>query len=460
MKIGTADQQACCAAVERNLACIQILDSERDRRRAKLGVGLMNSRQEFDLSQHGGLTMGLGLDTGPVPAAPYFSPSFFEGEKKRIFERAWLIVCREEELPDPGSYIVKDISPTEVSALITRSKAGAIQAFHNTCSHRGSQVAIEPQGRASRFVCPYHKWSYGNDGALLGVPDESNFFDLDKKKCGLTKIHTETWEGWVFINLAEPPEVSLEEYLGDFKSYFEGFNYRGVENPIVLEADLAANWKIVGDAFVETYHIPAIHPETLNPAFTSRDNPFGRLIDAKIFGPHRTVSMFGNPAYELDPANKVEALAAELGEVGSVIAAATVEDAAEYLNHPAINPTGSNSWSMDVNHVFPHVQIDSGPGHFWVHQFWPIAADRCRYEGRFYMVKPKSMVERFIQEMYITRVQTAICEDLASVERTHRGLRSGGKTHLQMQDSEIALRHHIDQCIKWVAAETVREALA
>lgn len=416
--------------------------------------------KEFDLDRRGNLTEKNGLSTGPVPVKPYSCPKFFELEKTQIFERAWLLVCREEELPEPGSFVVKDIPPTSVNALITRTSAGRIQAFHNTCSHRGSQVVYESEGRQSRFVCPYHRWTYKSDGELVGIPDESNFFDLDKKQCGLTKIHTELWEGWVFINLARKPEVSLKKYLGDFAPYFEGFEYLGADSPIIIEADLEANWKVLSDAFIETYHIACIHPGTLKDAFTSSDNPFGRLIDADIYGPHRTVSMFGNPDYAVDPENRVEAFAAGLGETGNVISAATKSETAKYLSHGAVNPSGSGAWSMDVNHIFPHVQIDSGPGGFWVHWFWPISVNRSRYEGRFYMARPGDFTARFIQELYISRLVTAIAEDVTSMQKTQKGLESGGKDFMLLQDSEMAIRHHVDQCVKWVEADTVQEALS
>lgn len=416
--------------------------------------------QEFDLGGRGRLTEDAGLGTGPVPIAPYHCPEFFEREKAQIFERAWLLICREEELPEPGSFFVKDILPTRVNALITRAANGRIQAFHNTCSHRGSQIVYASEGKQSRFVCPYHRWTYRNDGELIGITDEANFFNVDKKACGLEKIHTRVWEGWVFINLAREPEVSLEEYMGDFRNYFEGFQYLGADSPVVFEAELDVNWKVLSDAFVEAYHIPSIHPGTLKDTFSGDCNPHGRLIDAQLFGAHRRVSMYGNPAYQSDPTNRVEGLAARLAETTSVLAPAARDDVARYLDHPAVNPTRSGNWSMDVNHVFPHVQIDAGHGGFWAHWFWPISANRSRYEGRFYMAKADDFATRLIQELYISRVYTAICEDVTSMRRTQRGLESGGKQSMILQDSEIAIRHHIDQCIKWVDAPTVREALA
>jgi phenylpropionate dioxygenase-like ring-hydroxylating dioxygenase large terminal subunit len=411
-------------------------------------------------ASRGNLTIHAGLQTAPVPLAPYRSAEFFALERDRVFGRAWLIAGRVEELPHAGDFVVKQIDPCQVSALITHAKGGHIQVFHNSCSHRGSEIVSDQQGHRPRFVCPYHNWTYSIDGTLVGIPDQTNFFDIDKKKCGLRAIATAIWEGWIFINLSPEPEVSLATFLGDLAHHLAGFQYQGVDTPVVFTAELDANWKVVSDAFIESYHIPFIHPETIGSTFASRSNPFARLLSAKMMGPHRAVSMFGNSQYEADTNNQVEMLAREAGPTGSVIAAASTEKAAQFLAHKSVNPTGAKDWSMDVNHVFPHTQIDSGPGGFWTHQFWPLSPNKSRYEGRFYMQKAQTMRERFQQELYVARVAEVILEDLGNVARTQRGIDGGGQMFMQLQDSEIAIRHSVKQVMRWVEADTVEAALA
>jgi len=414
----------------------------------------------FSLESRDTLTEDAGLPTTPVPLEPYRSQEFFEREREQVFRRAWLLMARVEELPEPGDYVVKDVPPCKVSVLITHSKSGKIQGFYNSCSHRGSKVTLEHSGKAGRFVCPYHKWTYSNEGDLLRIPDEANFFNVDKEKCGLTPIATDVWDGWVFINLQPQPEVSLEEFMGPMKDHMAGMAYLGASNPVVFKAKLDANWKVVSDAFIETYHIPCIHPETIGSTFASHINPYARLLDAKVFGPHQAVSMFGNAEYQLDPKNKAEMLGHSGGEAGSVIAAASKEGAARHIAHPAVNPTHSTHWSMDVNLIFPHVHIDCGPGGFWTHYFWPLSPNTSLYEGRFYMEKAKNMRERYLQELYINRVADVILEDLVNVARTQEGIDSGGKTVMQLQDSEVGIRHSTLSVIKWVESDSVKEALA
>jgi phenylpropionate dioxygenase-like ring-hydroxylating dioxygenase large terminal subunit len=401
-----------------------------------------------------------GLGTGPVPTEPYRSSEHFELERTRIFARSWLLVAREEEVAEPGDFVRKAVEICAASIILTRGKNGKVAAFHNTCSHRNNQLVIEERGRANRFICRYHNWTYGNDGKLLGIPDEASFFGIDKAACGLSKVACETWEGWVFINLQAEPEVGLVEFLGDFAGFLSGIVYQNAGNPIIVQADLDCNWKVISDAFSESYHIPAIHPQTIGATFSSKDNPFAHILDARFFGPHRFVSMYGNPAYVPPEANKVERLAAGGGDTGSVIAAADSLQAASFLAHPSINPTRSNNWAMDVNHIWPNTHIDTGPGGFWTHQFWPLAVDKTRHEVRFYVPAIASARERFQQEAYVCRVIEVLLEDLSNVARTQRGLASRAKDAMQLQDNEILIRHQSQQVEKWVAAGSVAEALS
>jgi phenylpropionate dioxygenase-like ring-hydroxylating dioxygenase large terminal subunit len=405
-------------------------------------------------------THSLGLSTDPVPLDPYRSADYFARERERVFRRAWLLLGRVEEVPNVGDFAVKTVDPDSVSVLCTHGKDGAIRTFYNSCSHRGSQVVSQPRGSATRFACPYHKWTYSNDGALIAIPDESSFFKLEKKRCGLSQIATSVWEGWIFVNLSPEPEIPLREFLGGFADYLKGLHYLAAPSPIVVTAILEANWKVVSDAFIESYHIPAIHPNTIATTFSSAENPFAHLLDAETYGPHRRVSMYGNPEYATGEMRRVEKLAFSAMATGSVIAAAGTTDAERFLAHRAVNPTRSKAWSMDVNHVFPNTHIDCGPGGFWTHQFWPLTENRTRYEVRFYVPHATSVRERFQQELFICRVIEIVLEDLVNVARTQRGIDSGGKTVMQLQDNEVGIRHSLEQVEKWVNSASVAQALA
>ena len=405
-----------------------------------------------------------GMPLDPVPLEPYRSPEFFERERERVFARSWLMIAREEEVPNPGDYVVKPVEIANASIVITRSKSGAVKAFYNSCAHRGSEVVTDQKGRASRFVCPYHLWTYTNDGNLVGVPDEAAFFGIDKSKCGLAPVTMDVWEGYVFINFQREPEVSLREFLGPLADQIAGVPYAFADNSFLVRAEINANWKVVSDAFLESYHIPAIHPETIGTTFSSGDNPHARLLDARILGQHAFVSMYGNPSFALEERHKIDRIAQKLGDAGgdagSVISAGTLDEMADFLAHPTVNPTKAGGWSMDSVYIFPNVHINWGPGGFWIHHYWPIAHNRTRHETRFFLARPQTTRQRFQQELYVARVIEVIAEDVSNTERTQRGLINPGRTHMQLQDNEIAIRHVINRILHWVNADTMKEAVA
>src|SRR3546814_2582320 len=121
-------------------------------------------------------------------------------ERENLFKRAWLTVGRVEQLPEKGSFFTKTIEIWNAPIVVTRGSDDRIQAFYNVCAHRGNQVVLTERGRASRFSCNYHNWVYRNDGSLMGVPDEANFFALDTKK--RSEEHTSELQSLMRISYA------------------------------------------------------------------------------------------------------------------------------------------------------------------------------------------------------------------------------------------------------------------
>jgi phenylpropionate dioxygenase-like ring-hydroxylating dioxygenase large terminal subunit len=400
------------------------------------------------------------LGQGPVPTAPYWSQSHFELERDQVFKRAWLCLGRVEQLPQPGSFFVQEIEVAKVSALITRDKSDQIRAFHNVCSHRNRKLVMEERGEATTFVCAYHNWSYRNDGSLLGVPDRRNFFDLDLKDCGLTPIACETWEGWIFINLQREPEVTLDEFLGAAKDDLAGIPFMHTNSFVEYEAVVDANWKVIADAFAETYHIPALHAKSLGPTFSSKANPFSRPLDARTWGPHRGMSCYGNPDYQIPDNAAVERLAYSSAKTGNTLSADDLDATSDLRNHPAINPTGADTWAVDLVWLLPHFHFHVSPGGFWTHHFWPISVNQTRWVARFYVPEPTTIRQRFQQEQFISRLTDILLEDVGNSITMQQGLDSGAKDVMYLQDGEVLIRHSIHHLQKWIEAASVRDALA
>jgi phenylpropionate dioxygenase-like ring-hydroxylating dioxygenase large terminal subunit len=406
------------------------------------------------------ITRVAGLDTGPVPCKPYYDPAYFELERENLFKRAWLTIGRIEQLPEPGSFVTKFIEIWNAPIFVTRDKDDHIQAFYNVCAHRGNQVVLEARGKAGRFSCGYHGWTYRNSGELVGIPDEANFYGVEKQNCGLRKIATAVWEGWIFINHQPEPEVSLETFLGGFGKAFTGMVWGNSDKSILFEAHLNANWKVIADAFAETYHIPVIHPATIGTTFSNKLNPHSRPISAEFWGPHRQVSTFGDPDYAPPTHAKVEQMAYADFDNGNVLGAAQTADTEAFRAHPAVNPTRSKHWAVDVTWAFPNFHIDLSPGGFWSHRFWPVSANLTRWEAEFHIPDALSARQRLQQELYVARLAEILLEDVTNTERTQRGIESGAFEYMQLQDGEVMIRHSLHHVDKWVKAKTVAEALA
>jgi phthalate 3,4-dioxygenase subunit alpha len=202
---------------------------------------------------------------GMIPAHIYNDREIFELEKERLFSRAWIFVGHESEVAQPGDYVVRRV--LEDSFIIARDEEGQVRALFNMCLHRGMQVCRAEMGNASHFRCPYHGWSYRNDGRIAGLPfhheaygGEAGFRRKGQRLLQAPKIGI--YNGMIFISLAAtaPP---LEEFLGDFRFYLDFYTRQsgsGIELYGPQRWRIKANWKIGAENFAgDMYHTPHTH---------------------------------------------------------------------------------------------------------------------------------------------------------------------------------------------------------
>lgn len=373
------------------------------------------------------------LGTAPVPIEPCISQEYFDLERERLFKKVWLNVGRVEELPNPGDFFVRDIAVARASILVVRSVDGQVRAFHNVCSHRGNKVCWEQSGHCHRvFSCKYHGWGYGLDGTLQVVPDESQFHELGKETNGLTPVAHGICGGFIFVNLSPQPSESLDQYLGDFKSRLEGYPFEEMSTFARYEAEIKVNWKVAVDAFLEPYHAAFVHKRSLANAIPP-GNPYQHIPWMKLYRYHRSQSIEANPAGELTPA---QSLCMQFGGINPKLFPDRTGKFPSFLN-----PGSISTWGGDVNTVFPNFFLDVLLGSLVTYHFWPVAVDRTIFEFRFYHGKPKNAAEAFAQEYSKILYRDVLLEDMGTLEYTQAGLSSGAKTHMQLQDNEIAVRH-------------------
>jgi phenylpropionate dioxygenase-like ring-hydroxylating dioxygenase large terminal subunit len=212
-----------------------------------------------------------------VPVGAYTDRAQWEREMALIYKRLPILVGLTHELPKAGDYQATQI--LDKPLLITRQKDGSVRVMLNVCGHRGALLAADGCGNRSRFSCPYHSWTYANDGKLLGVSGERTFGDVDKSSRALTQLPCYERGGLIFAVLTPGLEVDFAQYLGGMiediaELDFANWHYSG------KRAIHGANWKIAYDGYLEGYHFESAHPETINA------RTYSNIMEFDAHGPH------------------------------------------------------------------------------------------------------------------------------------------------------------------------------
>jgi 3-phenylpropionate/trans-cinnamate dioxygenase alpha subunit len=210
----------------------------------------------------------VSLERGEVDRRIYSDPEIFELEMERIFARAWLFLCHETQIPEPGDFFQSVMGRDNV--LVVRQKDGTVKALLNTCAHRGNAVCRAEEGNAKSFLCTYHGWSYGIDGALKGVPGFKNFYDgeLVKADRGLPPVaQTASYKGFVF-GTNDPTAPPLEQFLGATgRLGLDLLACRGdmAVVPGIQKFIIDCNWKFALDNLFDWYHPQVTHASAFQP---------------------------------------------------------------------------------------------------------------------------------------------------------------------------------------------------
>ena len=204
-----------------------------------------------------------------IPAGRYVDPRFHQLELDHVWRKSWLLAAHIDELPEPGCFMQWENAGQPV--VIVHAESGVVNAFYNTCSHRGAPVVTEQRGQSRRLTCKYHGWSYDHEGELRGIRDPQDFRDFDMSCRGLKTVRCERFGNLVFVNFdAHAP--TLLEWLGPIADEWEEFQFGQCRLASRAIFDLDCNWKIAMEANTEVYHVRSIHPNTVAPILDDRRN--------------------------------------------------------------------------------------------------------------------------------------------------------------------------------------------
>ena len=232
---------------------------------------------------------------GLVSKSRYVSQEFMDLEMERLWPRVWQVACRAEEIAEVGDYLEYMIG--DQSILVVRSDPDTIQAFYNTCLHRGTRLA-DGCGKFAdcEIRCRYHAWRYELDGRVKEIVDEHEFSAIPTN-LRLGEVRVECWGGFVFVNM-DPGAGPLIEFLDPIPGWLGDYRLEDMRFYSHKTTILPANWKVVVDAFNEGYHVQGTHPQIL--AWTDDVN-----MEYEQFGTHAHYGRLPTARRQLRPSPRL-----------------------------------------------------------------------------------------------------------------------------------------------------------
>ncbi|MCE2531074.1 MAG: aromatic ring-hydroxylating dioxygenase subunit alpha [Acidimicrobiia bacterium] len=290
-----------------------------------------------------------------LPPACYTSEEFLAFERQAIFERDWLCIGHEGQIPNVGDYFCVQLFEEPLVAV--RGTDDLVRVMSSVCRHRGMVVA-EGSGHGANFRCPYHFWVYGLDGQLLGAPAMEQRADFDKSCLGLPQLKTEFWNGFIFVSFNDeaPPLVPT---LGGLDGILRNYHLSGT---VWIDGghfdDLPWNWKVMLENFVDGYHNNRLHSGIgdVMPCSDATFVPFDPERDNHISRSNRTLrqdasfNLTREPLFPVFPHLSTEdRWHWNFALVPPMLALAIVPDQVAYFT---IFPNGANSISIQIGYLF------------------------------------------------------------------------------------------------------------
>jgi phenylpropionate dioxygenase-like ring-hydroxylating dioxygenase large terminal subunit len=277
-----------------------------------------------------------------LPQQYFVSPEVFAREQEKIFSRQWVCVGHQSEIATAGDYFVREVAGE--SMIIVRDKRGEIHGLFNVCRHRGTRLCEERNGHFSAIQCPYHAWTYGLDGRLIGAPHMDDVPGFVKADYSLHAMNLALWEGFIFVSLADAP-APLEEWFAPLTGKFTHWNLPKLRSAKRVEYDVQANWKLIFENYSECYHCPGVHP------MLSKVSPYDSAENDLCEGPFLGGFMSIMNGAGLTMSGKACAL--PVGDIRS-------EDHAHVFYYS----------------IFPNMLLSMHPDYVMVHQLWPKSPER------------------------------------------------------------------------------------
>jgi len=200
-----------------------------------------------------------------LPAETYLSDSVFKAELRQLFHKSWLCIGAAHDVPEKRA--IRPLTFAGVPLLMLRDGDANLRVFHNVCPHRGAQLVDEARNCRGNIVCPYHGWAFDLEGNSKGTPHVGgagvhSYDGIDIDLVRLSELRSAQWYGLVFVNISGDA-VDFEEFIAPMQDRIGSFDpaIARYDHNLSTHMSFSANWKLVVENFVESYHVPKVHPE-------------------------------------------------------------------------------------------------------------------------------------------------------------------------------------------------------
>ena len=359
------------------------------------------------LAMHDNATTQLSAASERLDTAVYRSAEWFAREQVALFRRGVVVACLAADVRSPGDHVV--LESGGVPLLVTRDSDGNVRAFVNACRHRAAPVAGGCGLGAKNFACPFHAWTYALDGRLLGRPrSQGGFDDVGHSDSSLVPVPVAEAHGVVFVRPEGDEPIDAHAQLHGLGADLDVFALGGYEVYGRAQRSWRANWKLLLDTFMESYHVFALHGASVGP-----DYP-GHVMVHDAFGPHLRIPV---------PRASILDLADRPRDEWDLLAHATVQ-----------------------YHMSPNVMVNHTIDHFILWRFVPLAVDRTIAEMTMYVPTASQHMrddawEKSMRDWFDLHDAVTRDEDYPESERIQRVLDSGRVTENVLGRNEGAVQH-------------------
>ncbi|MEM8581665.1 MAG: aromatic ring-hydroxylating dioxygenase subunit alpha, partial [Pseudomonadota bacterium] len=322
--------------------------------------------------------------------ALYVSDDIAEIEINAVFRSTWFCIGRADILAEPGDYMALDI--VGQALLLVRGDTGELSLFANSCRHRGARL-LNGEGTCRAIRCPFHAWSYRLDGTLASAPHMQKVPGFSRDELGLVTHRVEERAGFVFVCLSESA-ADLDDVLGDFLAVHAPWPLERLITKRRREFTVNCNWKSFLEVFNEYYHLPFVHPTTVNGVYSRPDS-----ADATQ----------GNYASQFGRTEGTGGLLQDQQEMA-------------LPEMPGLQAQASKG--VRYTWVFPNMTFAAGRDALWVYEAYPLGAGTCRVvQSACFPPETLSLPDAEARvSAYLHRLDAAIDEDIPALENQQLGL--------------------------------------